>query len=46
MLVRIAINVNATIQPFYLNQITKFEKTPELPTPLPLAIVPLISYTF
>jgi len=45
-LVRIAITVNATLQPFYLNQITKFEKTEDLPTPLPLAIVPLISYGF
>ena len=44
MLVRIAVNVTMTVQPFYLIYVTGFEKTEESPTPLPLAIVPLLSF--
>lgn len=28
--------------PFYLLYVTKFETTPEDPTPLPIALVPLV----
>jgi hypothetical protein len=42
MLVRIAINVTMTVQPFYLIQVTGFEFTIEKPTPVELATVPLI----
>lgn len=44
MLVRVNINVTMTVQPFYLNKVTKYEQTEENPTPVPLAVVPLISY--
>jgi len=30
--------------PFYLIYVTKFEKTPENPTPIPIAIVPFLQY--
>jgi Na+/melibiose symporter-like transporter len=45
MLVRIAVNVTMSIQPFYLILVTGFEKTDANPTPLPLALTPLVSYT-
>lgn len=44
MLVRIAVNVTMSVQPFYLLNVTKFEQTPETPTPLPIALTPLVSY--
>ena len=44
MLCRIAINTTMSIQPFYLIRVTKFEKTSDNPTPLPIALVPLLSY--
>jgi Na+/melibiose symporter-like transporter len=44
MLVRVAVNVTMTVQPFYLLHVTGFEKTDDNPTPLPLAIVPLLSF--
>jgi len=44
MLVRIAVNVTMTVQPFYLSLVTKFEASEENPTPPPLALVPLLSY--
>ena len=44
MLVRVAVNVTMTVQPFYLIYVTGFEKTEENPTPLSLAIVPLLSF--
>ena len=46
MLVRIAVNVTMTIQPFYLNLVTGFLATDENPTPIELATVPLLSYIF
>ena len=44
MLVRIAVNVTMTVQPFYLNEVTLFKGSDANPTPPPLAIVPLMSY--
>uniref|UniRef100_A0A7S3CI56 Uncharacterized protein n=1 Tax=Strombidium rassoulzadegani TaxID=1082188 RepID=A0A7S3CI56_9SPIT len=44
MLVRVAVNVTMTMQPFYLVSVTKFETTEENPTPVELAEVPLFSY--
>ena len=44
MMVRIAINVTMTMQPFYLTKSTGFLATEEDPTPVELALVPLISY--
>ncbi len=46
MLVRIAVNVTMSVQPFYLLEVTKFEKSKNTPTPLPIALVPLTSYIF
>jgi len=46
MLVRIAVNVTMTMQPFYLDKVTGFSPTPEDQTPFPLAAVPLLSYVF
>lgn len=46
MLVRISINVTMTMQPFYLQIVTKYKGDDSTPTPPPLAIVPLISYLF
>jgi len=46
MLVRIAVNVTMTVQPFYLNSVTGFTATDLNPTPVPLATVPLLSYIF
>ena len=45
MMVRIAVNVTMSIQPFYLILVTGFEQSIESPTPLPLALTPLVSYT-
>lgn len=44
MLVRVAVNVTMTVQPFYLNKVTAYEATEDDPTPPPLALVPLLSY--
>jgi Na+/melibiose symporter-like transporter len=44
MLVRIAINVTMTVMPFYLDRVTGYEATKEKPTPVELAMVPLVSY--
>ena len=44
MLVRIAINVTMTMQPFYLDKVTGFSPTDDTPTPIELALVPLTSY--
>ena len=44
MLVRIAVNVTMTMQPFYLFEVTKYQGTEDDPTTPPLALVPLISY--
>ena len=46
MLVRVAVNVTMSMQPFYLEVVTGFKGDAKLPTPLALAIVPLISSTF
>jgi len=44
MLVRIAVNVTMSVQPFYLINVTGFKQSEENPTPLPLALTPLASY--
>lgn len=44
MLVRIAVNVTMSVQPFYLLKVTGFERTDANPTPLPIALTPLVSY--
>jgi Na+/melibiose symporter-like transporter len=44
MLVRIAVNVTMTMQPFYLDKVCGFSPTIEDPTPFQLALVPLVSY--
>lgn len=46
MLVRISINVTMTMQPFFLEYVTEFSPTKKQPTPVQVAIVPLISYVF
>jgi len=45
MLVRVAVNVTMTVQPFYLESVTGFKAEGNRPTSVALAIVPLISYT-
>lgn len=44
MMVRIAVNVTMSVQPFYLIYVTGFTKTVDNPTPLPIALTPLVSY--
>mmetsp|Transcript_12861 Transcript_12861/g.19931 ORF Transcript_12861/g.19931 Transcript_12861/m.19931 type:complete len:275 (-) Transcript_12861:24-848(-) len=44
MMVRVAVNVSMTMMPFYLATVTEYEVTEENPTPVQLAVVPLISY--
>lgn len=44
MLVRVAVNVTMTVQPFYLEQALKFKGDATQPTPTALAAVPLGSY--
>ena len=44
MLVRIAVNVTMTVQPFYVVNVTEFEVTDADPSPYQLALVPLLSY--
>lgn len=44
MMVRIAVNVTATMMPFYLDRTCGWNPTADVPTPVPLALVPLISY--
>jgi len=44
MLTRVVVNVTMTMQPFYLTAVTEFEQTEDNPTPVQLAVVPLISY--
>lgn len=44
MVIRIAVNVNMTMLPFYLDKVTKFSPTATNPTPSELALVPLLSY--
>lgn len=44
MLVRIAVNVTMSVQPFYLIIVTKFEKNEDNPTPIAIALTPLVSY--
>lgn len=43
MLVRVGVNVTMSIQPFYLISVTVFEKTEVNPTPIELALIPLLS---
>jgi cell division protein FtsW (lipid II flippase) len=43
-MVRIAVNVTMTVQPFYVVNVTKFKVTKENPSPYQLALVPLLSY--
>ena len=44
-LVRIAVNVTMSVQPFYLIKVTGFTRSDDNPTPLPIALTPLVSYT-
>lgn len=45
MVVRVAINVTMTLQPFYLKSVTLFgDPNNEKESPIQVAIVPLISY--
>ena len=44
MLARIAVNVTMSIQPFYLKHVTGFTGNDSTPTPLAIAITPLLSY--
>lgn len=44
MLVRIAVNVTMSVQPFYLLTVTGFTRTDDNPTPLAIALTPLVSY--
>ena len=44
MLVRIAVNVTMTVQPFYVVNVTGYLTTKENPSPYQLALVPLLSY--
>ena len=44
MLVRVAVNVTMSVQPFYLIYVTGFVHTVENPTPLAIALVPLCSF--
>lgn len=44
MMVRIAVNVTMTMLPFYLDKVTEWSPTDDNPTPVPLAVVPLVSY--
>eukprot|EP00350_Pseudokeronopsis_sp_OXSARD2_P000732 CAMPEP_0170544764 /NCGR_PEP_ID=MMETSP0211-20121228/3401_1 /TAXON_ID=311385 /ORGANISM="Pseudokeronopsis sp., Strain OXSARD2" /LENGTH=317 /DNA_ID=CAMNT_0010848491 /DNA_START=561 /DNA_END=1514 /DNA_ORIENTATION=- len=45
MVVRIAVNITMSVKPFYLIYVTDFEQSPDSPTPLPIALVPLVQYT-
>ena len=44
MLVRIAVNVVMSVQPIYLNEVLGIKGTDTDPTPIPIALTPLISY--
>jgi len=44
MLVRIAVNVTMSVQPFYLIIVTGFERSDDNPTPIAIALTPLVSY--
>lgn len=44
MLVRIAVNVIMSVQSIYLIRVLGVEQTPSDPTPIPIALTPLISY--
>ena len=46
MLVRVAINVTMTMQPFYLEVVTGFKATDKMPTAPQIAVVPLVSFIF
>ncbi len=45
-LVRMAVNVIMTMQSFYLIKVLEFESCDRYPSPLPVALTPLISYVF
>jgi Na+/melibiose symporter-like transporter len=44
MLVRIAVNVTMSVQPFYLIHVTGFIRSDDNPTPIAIALTPLVSY--
>ena len=44
MFVRIAVNVIMSVQSFYLIEVLKIERDDKNPTPVPIALTPLISY--
>lgn len=41
---RVALNSTMMLQPLYLTKVTKYLPTEDLPTPIPLATVPMFSY--
>lgn len=43
-MVRVSMVVTVSMQPFYLTMVTGFERTLTRPTPIQLALVPLLSY--
>jgi hypothetical protein len=45
MLVRIAVNVLMSVQVFYLIEVLGIVRDETNPTPIPIALTPLISYT-
>jgi hypothetical protein len=45
MLVRIAVNVIMSVQSFYLIKVLQIKQSTENPTPVPIAMTPLISYS-
>ena len=44
MLVRIAVNVTMSVQPFYLIRVIGFKPSEDNPTPIAIALTPLVSY--
>lgn len=44
MLVRIAVNVTMSVLPFYLIRVTGFVESEDNPTPIAIALTPLVSY--
>jgi Na+/melibiose symporter-like transporter len=44
MIVRIAVNVTMSVQPFYLIHVTGFIESETNPTPIAIALTPLLSY--
>jgi hypothetical protein len=45
MLVRIAVNVVMSVQSIYIIKVLQVERSESDPTPIPIALTPLISYS-